>query len=66
MPNTLPKSDVLKAVNELPHDNLSLDEIMDKLIVIHKVRTALAEQEPSIPHQTVVEQFKKPRQERTW
>ncbi len=39
MPATLSKADVLKAVEELPDENFALEDLIERLIVIHKVRT---------------------------
>ena len=41
MPATLSKADVLKAVEELPDENFALEDLIERLIVIHKVRTGL-------------------------
>ena len=64
MPTMLTKVDIIKAVEELPGDSFSLEDIIEKLIVIHKVRVGLAQEGKGIAHEDVVEQFKKPRNER--
>ena len=66
MPATLSKAEVLKAVEELPDENIVLEDLIEHLIVIHKVRTGLGQTGQGIPHSEVVEQFKKPRDQRQW
>ena len=66
MPASLSKADVIKAVEELPDENFALEDIIERLIVIHKVRTGLEQEGQGIPHAEVVKQFKKPRNERQW
>ena len=66
MPATFSKADVLKAVEELPDENIVLEDLIEHLIVIHKVRTGLEQTGQGIPHSEVVEQFKKPRDQRQW
>lgn len=66
MPATLSKADVIKAVEELPDGDIVLEDLIEHLIVIHKVRTGLAQAGQGIPHAEVVKQFKKPRNERQW
>lgn len=66
MPATLSKSDVMKAVEELPEENIALEDVIERLIVLHKVRTGLAEEGQGIPHAEVVRQVKKPRDKRAW
>ncbi len=66
MSATLSKADIIKAVEDMPDEDFALEDIIERLIVIHKVRTGLAEQGQGIPHAEVVEQFKKPRNERQW
>lgn len=66
MPATLSKADVLKAVEELPDEGIALEDVIERLLVIHKVRTGLEQAGQGIPHADVVEEFKKPRSERRW
>ena len=66
MPATLSKADVIKAVEELPDENFALEDLIERLIVIHKVRIGLEQQGQGIPHAEVVKQFKKPRNQRQW
>ncbi len=66
MPTTLSKADVIKAIEELPDENIVLEDLIERLIVIHKVRTGLEQAGQGIPHAEVVKQFKKPRNQRQW
>lgn len=66
MPATLSKADVMKAIEELPDENIALEDLIERLIVIHKVRTGLEQAGQGIPHAEVVKQFKKPRDQRQW
>ena len=66
MPATLSKADVIKAVEELPDEQFALEDLIERLIVIHKVRTGLEQKGQGIPHVEVVKQFKKPRDQREW
>lgn len=66
MSATLSKADVMKAVEELPDENIALEDLIERLIVIHKVRTGLEQAGQGIPHTEVVKQFRKPRNERQW
>ena len=66
MPATLSKADVIKAIEELPDENIVLEDLIERLIVIHKVRTGLEQAGQGIPHAEVVKQFKKPRNQRQW
>jgi len=60
MPATLSKADVLKAVEGLP------DEEPLKMSSNVLVQTGLEEDVRAIPHDRVVEEFAKPRDEREW
>jgi len=66
MPATLSKADIIKAVEELPDEKFAIEDIIERLIVIHKVRTGMAQEGQGIPHAEVVKQFKKPRNQRQW
>jgi len=66
MPATFSKADVMKAVEELPDQNITLEDLIEHLIVIHKVRTGMEQEGQGIPHAEVVKQFKKPRNQRQW
>ena len=57
MPATLSKADVIKAVEELPDEQFAIEDLIERLIVIHKVRTGLEQAGQGIPHAEVVKQF---------
>ena len=40
----LSKADVLKAVNELPDEGFALEDVIERLVVLHKVRTGLEQE----------------------
>lgn len=54
---TLSKADVIRAVEELPDENITLEDLIEYLIVIHKVRTGLEQEGQGISHDEVVKQF---------
>jgi hypothetical protein len=66
MPATLSKSDILKAVEELPDEGIALEDVIERLVLLRKVQTGLQEVGQGISHNRVVEEFKKPRHEREW
>ncbi|GEM_PF-1328421 len=66
MPATLSKADVLKAVEELPDEGIALEDVIERLILLSKVRAGLQESGQGIAHDRVIEEFKKPRHEREW
>ncbi len=47
----------MKAVEELPEEDIALEDLIERLIVIHKSRTGLAQAGQGIPHAEVVKQF---------
>jgi hypothetical protein len=64
MPDTLTKADVLKAVAALPDDGITLEDVIERLLVVRKVQAGLAQQGQGVPHDEVVAAFKKPPAER--
>ena len=66
MSATLSKADVLRAVEELPDEGITLQDVIERLVVLRKVRAGLEQEGQGIPHAEVVEEFKKPRDERRW
>ena len=66
MPATLTKADILQAVGGLPDEGFALEDVIDRLVVLYKVRTGLAQEGQGIAHAAVVEEFKKPRNEHRW
>jgi len=66
MPTTLSKADVLKAVKALPDEDLSIEDIVQRLLVLKKVKAGLAQSGRGIAQRDVVESFQKPQEERPW
>ena len=66
MPATLSKAEVLRAVEELPDEGITLEDLIERFVVLRKVRTGLEQEGQGIAHAEVVEEFKKPRHERRW
>jgi hypothetical protein len=61
----------LKAVEELPDEGLSIDkasidEIVQRLLMLKKVKAGLAESGQGIPQRDVVVSFRKPKSEHPW
>ncbi len=56
----LTKETVLKYINELP-DQFSIDELMDKLLFLHKIEIGLeqSKNEQVTPHQQAKDHLKK-------
>ena len=63
---TLSKADVLIAAEELPDEGIALEDVIERLLVLHTVRTGLEQAGKGLPHAERVEAFKKPRNERRW
>jgi len=55
----LTKETVIEHIKSLP-DNFSLDELMEKLLFLYKLETALeqSKNKQTTPHEAVKEQFK--------
>lgn len=66
MPATLSKAEILKAVQELPDENIALEDVIERLVVIHKVLIGLEQRGQGIPHDEVEAEFAKPRDHRRW
>ena len=66
MPATLSKAEVLKAVEELPDEGITLEDLIERFVVLRKVRVGLEQEGQGIAHAEVVEEFKKSRHERRW
>ncbi|NBC17055.1 MAG: hypothetical protein GVY18_07035 [Bacteroidetes bacterium] len=66
MPATLSKADVLKAIEALPDDDITIEDVIERLVVLHKVQTGLAQAGQGISQADAVEEFNKPRGERRW
>ena len=66
MPATLSKSDVVEAVGKLPEGDVELEDVVDRLILLHKVKTGLCEEGQGLAPEEARKQFEKPREERSW
>ena len=64
MPATLSKADVLQAVSELPDEGFALEDVIERFVMLYKVRTGLAQEGQGLAHADVVAEFKKPRNQR--
>ena len=45
MPATLPKADVLKAIQEIPDERVSIDDVVRRLILLNDIQTGLEQME---------------------
>ncbi|MFB6277939.1 MAG: hypothetical protein ABEK75_00380 [Salinibacter sp.] len=66
MPATLSKSEIIRALDDLPDEEIALEDVIERLILLKKVRSGLDQAGKGIPHEEVKEQFEKPPEERTW
>lgn len=66
MPATLSKSEILRALEDLPDEEIALEDVIERLILLKKVRSGLDQAGEGIPYEEVKEQFNKPPEERTW
>ena len=65
MPAVQSKADVVRVVQALP-DESSLDDVIERLILLRKVNTGLAQRGQGLPQSMVEAEFRKPRAERSW
>ncbi|MEM6337375.1 MAG: hypothetical protein AAF752_12465 [Bacteroidota bacterium] len=65
MPPLTTKAEVAKLIDALPEDS-SLDEIIERLILLRKIEVGLAEAGHGIPQSAVEAEFMKPPSERSW
>ena len=61
----LSKEEIIRLVQSLP-DESSLDDVIERLILIRKVNTGLAQGGQGISQSAAEAEFQKPRQERMW
>jgi hypothetical protein len=59
------KSEILRVIESLP-DGVSLDEVIERLILIRKVNLGLAQGGEGVPQDTAEAEFSRPRNERRW
>ena len=65
MPTVQTKADILRIVGDLP-DDTSLDEVIERLILIRKVEVGLTQRGQGVPQARAEAEFQKPRAERSW
>ena len=65
MPAIQSKKEILRLVQELP-DESSLDDVIERLILIRKVNAGLAQQGQGLPQSVAEAEFRKPRPARSW
>jgi len=65
MPTIHTKEEIVSLVQALP-DEVTLDDVIDRLILIRKVNTGLAQAGAGIPQSVAEAEFLKPRHERSW
>ncbi|PSQ75522.1 MAG: hypothetical protein BRD33_04050 [Bacteroidetes bacterium QH_6_63_17] len=66
MPATLSKSEIFRALDDLPDEEIALEDVIECLILLKKVRSGLDQEGEGVPHDDVKQQFKKSPEERTW
>ena len=66
MPATLSKNDILRALDDLPEENILLEEVVERLILLQKVRSGLEQEGDGFSHQEVKQQFDKSPEQRSW
>ena len=66
MPATLSKSEILRALENLPDEEISLEDVIERLILLKKVRSGLNQTGEGMPHDEVKQQFEKSPDQRTW
>ena len=65
MPAVQSKEDVLRVVQALP-DDTSLDDVIERLILLRKVNVGLSQEGQGVPQSEAEAEFRKPREERSW
>ncbi len=65
MPAVASKAEIVRVVAALPDDS-SLDDVIERLILLRKINTGLSQEGQSVSHADVVAAFQKPRAERPW
>lgn len=65
MPAVQSKDDILRIVQALP-DETSLDDVIERLILLRKVNVGLSQEGQGIPQSAAEAEFRKPRAERSW
>ncbi|HLT46670.1 MAG TPA: hypothetical protein VK002_05525 [Rubricoccaceae bacterium] len=65
MPAIQSKDEIVKIVQSLPEE-ASLDDVIERLILLRKVNLGLAQRGQGLPQSVAEAEFRKPRQERSW
>ncbi len=66
MPATLSKSEILRVLEDLPDEEIALEDVIERLILLKKVRSGLDQTDEGVPHDKVKQQFEKSPDQRTW
>ena len=66
MPATLSKAEIIKTVEKLPEGDVALEDVVERLILLHKVQTGLREKGQGLSQEEARKQFEKPPGERQW
>ncbi len=65
MPTVQSRDDIVRIVQALP-DETSLDDVIERLILLRKVNVGLSQVGQGMPQSEAEAEFDKPRQERSW
>jgi len=66
MSSTISKSDIQKVIREMSADDMNLDDFIERVILLSKIRTGLEQKGQGIPQEEAVREFGKPRADRKW
>jgi len=66
MPGTISKSDVQKVMHDMSTDEMNLDDFIERIILLSKVRAGLDQQGQGLSQEEVIREFEKPRSDRKW
>jgi hypothetical protein len=66
IPATLSKSEILRALEDLPDEEIALEDVIERLILLKKVRSGLDQADERIPHDEVKQQFERSPDQRSW
>ena len=65
MPAVQTKEEIVRVVQALP-DETSLDDVIERLILLRKVNEGLSQEGQGVPQSAAEAEFHKPRADRTW
>jgi len=66
MPATISKSDIQKVMREMSADDMNLDDFIERVVLLSKVRAGLDQKGQGISQEEVIQELAKPRAERKW